>query len=279
MHFFISPHPDDAVLSCGGMIDALVQAGERVEVLTLFAADFPSDLPPNPFIQAIHARWGLGDNPMVGRRQEDQQALARLGVAQLHFGDWLDCIYRQGVDGSLLYAGDDLIFGEIHPDDPILTKTLDLERYSTEISHLYIPLGAGRHVDHRLASKLALRWLEKAPQVAFFLYEEYPYSSEAGEVLHAHSGQALRLGGSSAIQAARRELPFETISRLWPLSKTAIEAKIDAIACYQSQMSSFWHSWDDMSVSVWASTRQDGQTSGVTYGERLWTLDKPGEKN
>ncbi len=36
---FLSPHPDDAVLSCGGWIYQLAQDGERPIVITLFGGD------------------------------------------------------------------------------------------------------------------------------------------------------------------------------------------------------------------------------------------------
>ena len=40
---FLSPHPDDAVLSCGGWIYQLAQDGERPIVITIFGGDRPAD--------------------------------------------------------------------------------------------------------------------------------------------------------------------------------------------------------------------------------------------
>jgi LmbE family N-acetylglucosaminyl deacetylase len=37
---FLSPHPDDAVLSCGGWINQLVENGERPIVMTTLAMIF-----------------------------------------------------------------------------------------------------------------------------------------------------------------------------------------------------------------------------------------------
>ena len=36
-HVFVSPHPDDAALSCGGLIATLRAQGEPVALLTIFS--------------------------------------------------------------------------------------------------------------------------------------------------------------------------------------------------------------------------------------------------
>jgi len=42
MHWiYLSPHLDDAVLSCGGIIWQQVQSGHQVEIWTICAADPP----------------------------------------------------------------------------------------------------------------------------------------------------------------------------------------------------------------------------------------------
>ena len=73
---FLSPHLDDAVLSCGGMIYQLAQAGQAVQVITIFAGDPPPGL-LSPFAQSLHDRWQAGS---VARRSEDIEALTLLGA-------------------------------------------------------------------------------------------------------------------------------------------------------------------------------------------------------
>jgi hypothetical protein len=36
-HVFIAPHPDDAALSCGGLIASLREVGQNVTILTVFS--------------------------------------------------------------------------------------------------------------------------------------------------------------------------------------------------------------------------------------------------
>jgi LmbE family N-acetylglucosaminyl deacetylase len=36
-HVFISPHPDDAALSCGGLIASLRELGQNVAIVSVFS--------------------------------------------------------------------------------------------------------------------------------------------------------------------------------------------------------------------------------------------------
>ena len=273
MHLFLSPHLDDIVLSCGGMIYELLKQGESVETMTYFAGDAPHPLPNSPLIDNIHARWGLGDNPFQERREEDKRAFRALGNVKPHFGDWQDCIYRLGKSKQSLYVTDDHIFGTIHPEDPLSSVEIDLKLWQDKLTYLYIPLSAGNHVDHQLLRQKANQWLNKSSStVAVFWYEEYPYSSEAGEVNVSHSGKEERLSGATAVQTALSTLPFEVVSQVYSVSESALQAKIGAIKCHYSQMNTFWHTEQELFESVLNYARSVGQSAGVALGERLWTL-------
>src|SRR6188768_1919918 len=133
-HLILSPHPDDAVLSCGGMMHALAQRGETVEVLTLMAGDAPPSLPYSPIVEEVHARWGLGANPFPARRDEDREAIESLG-AHVIFWKWRDDIYRTDTSGNLLYPDVNAIFGDIHPHDSLPNDELPL---GDDFTTLYI---------------------------------------------------------------------------------------------------------------------------------------------
>jgi len=38
-HVFVAPHPDDAALSCGGLIASLRELGQNVTILTVFSGE------------------------------------------------------------------------------------------------------------------------------------------------------------------------------------------------------------------------------------------------
>lgn len=271
-HLFLSPHADDAVLSCGGLIYTLVQQGAAVEILTLTVADVPQPPLASPVVVDLHPRWGLGDNPYIVRRAEDKAAVEHLG-AKVIFGDWLDAIYRVDADGQAYYLTYDTLFAEIHPDDPVLKLELDYQ-YHADLQALYIPLAAGNHVDHQLVRNLAIQGMQKGPpRFAVYFYEEYPYAAETNEVLHFHSGEKPRLYGSIAVQTALKSLPGPATPIVRAFDETALKAKMEAIACYASQISSFWNNNDQMAQNVREYARFVGGSAGIEFGERLWILN------
>lgn len=268
-HLFLSPHPDDAVLSCGALIAELTSQGDTVDVLTIMAGDPPIPLPESHLVSTIHLRWGLGDSPYQARRREDQAAMALLG-ANIHFLNWRDCIYRTNDEGKALYLTDDDIFGPVKPQDPLRDQSLDLSGFAFD--SLYVPLGAGNHVDHQLVRDKAIGWhLKQEPTWQMYFYEEYPYSSESDEVLHSHSGQKARLSGQNAVTQARHKIPLTLRSEIKPLQRDAVELQISAIACYISQISTFWDSPTVMAERVRGHTA-DIESNGL-LAERLWAVE------
>jgi LmbE family N-acetylglucosaminyl deacetylase len=292
VHLYISPHLDDAVLSCGGRMWRQTQAGERVLVVTIFAGAPASDLPLSPFARALHALWGLAD-PVAARREEDAAALARLGAEGVYW-PYVDCIYRQAADGRLIYDSEEALFGEVHPADGGLIAEL-AGRLRTLVAEqavaIYAPLAVGRHVDHQIVRR-AVEGLE-----GMTYYEDYPYAGKPG-ALEAVLGGELSISTLSPLLPPTGEggiiPPPEGDGRLVPhpwrgrsgggedrrfpaqqwqtelvaLSPQALEAKIAAIACYSSQFITLgWADAEEMSAAVRAFARQ---TEGDEPAERYW---------
>ncbi len=252
MHLFLSPHPDDAALSCGALIYRLAHGGASVCVLTVMAASPPPDMLPSAFVQEHLTRWGLGDDPAPARQSEDRCALAVLG-AEVRLGTWPDALFRTDGQGHLLYTNLAQLFGVPHSHDPLLRALDTLIPTDATITALYAPLGVGGHVDHRLVRTAALRWAACRPKVAVFLYEEYPYSA----------------AGVDKVQQARAAVPRPTVVQEFPMNEAALTAKVRAIACYRSQISTFWANNADMARAVRAYARQTEKQHGA---ERLWRL-------
>lgn len=149
---FLSPHLDDAILSCAGRIQRHVARGERVVLLTVFSHADPDDT----------ADW-------AARRREDEQAAARLG-AQARWLGMVDAPFRDPH-----YADFDAITGPHAPGDAVWRERLT-ERLRDEVRRLcpttlYAPLGVGDHVDHRLVHEAAAA-LDPTP----IHYEDHPYA-------------------------------------------------------------------------------------------------------
>ena len=282
-HVYLSPHLDDAVLSCGGLIYRQARAGERVAVVTIFAGDPPRGAALSNFARELHARWQAA-NPAAARREEDVQALTALhpGVVAHHL-PLPECLYRRDpATGSALYASEEALFGEVHPDDPALLA-LQTPLAIPPGACLYAPLGVGHHVDHQIVRRAVAAWGVEA-----HYYEEYPYT--VGE----HQGGVSRSGGERAvpeppsgpsghlppckgegrdrgsthnITALRPEPGAESHPEAappgWrretmPPDPDALAAKRRAIACYASQISTFWESLEAMACAI------------AAYEERVW---------
>jgi LmbE family N-acetylglucosaminyl deacetylase len=248
-HIYLSPHLDDAVLSCGGRIWRQVQAGDRVLVVTVFAGKPSPDVPLSPFAQALHAAWELVD-ATAARREEDAAALALLGTESVYW-PYTDCIYRRMPDGGFPYASEEALFGDVHSSDEALIaelagrfRALALEPASV----IYAPLAVGCHVDHQIVRR-AVAGLEGVTY-----YEDYPYAGKPGAV-----------EGSLGIERWQEEVV--------PLSSDALEAKIAAIACYSSQFITLgWADAEEMAAAVRAFAgrafaQQAGDGASV---ERYW---------
>src|SRR4249919_2584335 len=93
-HIYLSPHLDDAALSCGGAIARHANAGARVLVVTLCTAAPPPAGPFSRFAQDHYLMWGLAPElAMAEREREDDLALERLDADTYRAG-LLDAIYR-----------------------------------------------------------------------------------------------------------------------------------------------------------------------------------------
>jgi LmbE family N-acetylglucosaminyl deacetylase len=263
VHIYLSPHLDDVALSCGGAIYNQIRAGERVIVVSFFAGS-PADADLTAYTSELRERWDQGQDPVAARRQEDMVALARLGALPLHLG-FLDCPYRQGAEGTPLYPTEESIFGEVHPYEAGWHEVL-LAQMSHAIQeflvvsglalHLprfyYAPLAAGHHIDHVIVRRMARLLVERDVPVLF--YEDYPYAGDADAI------EAALEGWPGAVQA-RHTTFFDDL---------ALEVKGEAVACYRSQISTFWQSDEEMQEALATYARAVG---GQRYGENYWQLD------
>ena len=78
----ISPHLDDAVFSCGG----LIAAARAARVVTVFAGVPPADMPAPDWDQA--AGFARAEQAVLSRRREDNHALTMLGAHAVWLEFW-----------------------------------------------------------------------------------------------------------------------------------------------------------------------------------------------
>ncbi len=257
MHVFLSPHYDDAALSCGGLIYQLKQRGESVLIITVMGGDPPQPPPDTPIVRDLHQRWQAGDDPVATRRQEDAAAAVILGA---HTGifNFPDCVYRVSAEGVALYPTEESLWGKVHPDDPALNALMAMGDWPLNVPPkvIYAPLGVGDHVDHKLVRNWGI-WLSKQGRTVKF-YAEYPYTARNPQALE----QAL-----AAFKMALPPVPLQPESV--QLHDEDVTAKLRAIAAYQSQISTFWQDVADMERATRAAMLEAGASV-----ERYWSIIK-----
>ncbi len=210
------------------------ELGHRVLVVTVFAGAPAPGAALSPLAQALHDRWELSSDAVTDRLEEDRAALSLLGVEAERW-TYTDCIYRQSPAGAFLYASEDALWEQVHPAEDALIAELT-GRFQRLPLHpggsLHAPLAVGHHVDHQIVRRAA-----ESTGLQLTYYEDYPYALNR-----------------SAVQTALSDRRW--LAQPISLSEEALEAKVAAIACYRSQISSFWADEAAMSTSVRGFTEQ-----------------------
>ncbi|HEX9017785.1 MAG TPA: PIG-L family deacetylase [Anaerolineaceae bacterium] len=243
---YLSPHFDDVVLSCGGLVWEQAQMGQAVEAWTICAGSPPRGEQLSPLVQQLHERWETGAAAVAARLAEDQAAFRTLNV-DTRYWDLPDCIYRRipGDGGAWLANGGDDLWLPVHPKEMILVDRLCEWLASSLVAsdQVVSPLTLGNHVDHRLTRLAAER---AASQVGFSLwyYPDYPYAVQPSTSLAEKTGANWR-------------------AEHLPVSQAGLKAWQQAVLCYQSQLSSFWSSQNEMEAALDAYWQAGG-------GATLW---------
>jgi LmbE family N-acetylglucosaminyl deacetylase len=212
----------------------------------------------------MHQKWGSPDDMIVTRRAEDRASMAVLG-ADGHHLSLTDCIYRGDPRTGMWYYNSDAdIFGDIHPLDlnlatDIATAVAELVTFGSR-PIIYAPLGVGHHVDHQLAHAAAWQLREQGQRVVF--YEDYPYV-DPRYPFTPYSAEN-RHGLAVTLASGRTA---ELHPQLCPLSAENLQAKIDSVRAYSSQLQILFGGEEAMAAHVRNYALFVGQSSPA---ERIW---------
>lgn len=221
---FLSPHLDDAVLSCGAILfDLAYKRRRKVAVWTLFSGDVPAGR-LSPFAAELHSRWNTGMEAPKARRAEDKLACERLGVAP-HYWMVPDCIYRnrQQSDQPLIVKNEDLFNLRVEEESALVQELSERLRQSLfPESVLVLPLGVGNHIDHLITRAVGENLVGSK-----YYYADYPYAgAHPDEIVQRVPGNARRIQ--------------------YPLNNASLAAWQYAVEAYTSQLSTFWSSLSEM---------------------------------
>ncbi|MCX6100201.1 MAG: PIG-L family deacetylase, partial [Candidatus Bipolaricaulota bacterium] len=235
---YISPHFDDAVLSCGGLIWVQTQNGIPVEIWTVCAGDAPPG-PLSPKAVECHQQWGIesAKDVVAARRLENQEAASLVGAETVNFSI-ADCIYRRSPTGEMLYPED--VFVPIHP----VEQNLYVEIVAALASELQpddmvvSPLAIGGHLDHVL-TRLAAERLDHP----LYYYADIPYLINHPEML-VPASRGLR-------------------GTLYPISEKGLASWQSGVAAYATQIPLLFETEEKMQEAIrvyWENQR----------GIRMW---------
>jgi LmbE family N-acetylglucosaminyl deacetylase len=170
---YISPHLDDAIFSVGGVVYEQVFKGTPVEIWTVMCG-FPEISVLSSFANRLHARWGV-DSPEEAiriRLMENEKAAEIVG-AKTFYLNFVDGMYRLGVDGAFLYERS---FGKLHREDKDMPRQIAsaIAQNLRSGDELVFPLALGGHVDH-VVVHMASKFLDQS----LFYYADIPYLFDA----------------------------------------------------------------------------------------------------
>lgn len=240
---YLSPHLDDAALSCGGQIHQKTAVGESVLIVTCMAGDPPSG-PFSDFAESLHRRWGvLADEAVAARRAEDAAACAHLGADFAHWPT-LDCVYRVDPQrGEPLYPTWLAVITAVHPADQSLIHQLAGQMAALPTAgQIVAPLSAGGHADHRVVRAAA----EACFGERLIYYEDYPYVADQAALL-------------AVVPPDDPTWRPQSI----PLEPADLRAKLASITAYASQFHSFFVDQADLAQKI-------GGYAAAVGGERVW---------
>jgi LmbE family N-acetylglucosaminyl deacetylase len=197
----VSPHLDDAVMSLGATIAWAVQAGAKIEVLTVFTCIPTSNAPAGPWDK--NCGYGTEGEQATARREEDRQACLVLGAKPCWLNFGAEPYERRGSDDDIWAAvqaateGADLV---LVPGYPLL------------------------HPDHAYLSELLLR--KGLPGRRTVLYAEQPYAYTHNM---APTGAAVAAPVKAVVGAPITWTRVRT-------ERTHRQAKLKAVRCYRTQL-------------------------------------------
>ena len=239
-HLFLSPHLDDAVLSCGAYISKLLKEGESVKVITLFTGCPPED-EISTAAKRFHEECGVGPEPIKFRCEEDVAAMRYLGCEFRHAG-FYECLYRKNDSGEFIYPDLENIYHlEIEMEQSFMDVVeKDIFEATKGFDQIYAPLGIGNHADHLLIRRIVEKISSKLGKKTLF-YQDFPYE------VNSSDRPKIEVNGHS---------PNTVVE----LSQEDVETKIHAIKLYESQIHILFDDENDMERCVYRHSREcDGR--------------------
>ena len=257
----LSPHLDDAPLSCCGLISRLHDHVD-CQVVTICAGN-PAPAPT--FSRSREDTRELLDETdpeseyTRERRDEDIDAMERLGANFVHLG-FEDAIYRRSpTSGERIYHSSREKWVSPRIDDArhIEELFLVLRQFCSNMGRVLLvsPMSIGYHMDHAITAHVAMRLEDESVDLLF--YEDFPYVLDPPSI-----GKGLEDSPESAL---------ERMSRV-PEGRYFVPVDVDHKAVvldeYETQIPQLFGGLDDVRQAL-----RDNELEGEPV-EYFWTAKR-----
>lgn len=219
---FISPHYDDVILSCAGLLAKLGELNQKCIIITVFGGGIKKNLNLSELIKSYVAEdmncqiddvtFDMCNTLVKIRKLEDIDAIKVIN-GERQVLDYSDAIYRG--DDSLYYYDEKSLFGNIKTQDInyiLLSIVDDILLRINKNDIIFFPNSIGNHVDHQII-KLVAYEIERLGFNSNY-YNEYPYMLGKSSLFNKSSNMPISIDISNFM-----------------------DSKIRAIQCYNSQIS------------------------------------------
>lgn len=179
----IEPHPDDAVLSVGGRLLHRREKWRMTILSVIGTSNFTSYL--------VHAGNAVGIGEVSRLREDESQFAVRMLGAEYQSLEWTDAPLRSvppeqwSPSVAQAFKHRPSIFVNRFPEPRRVSQLADeLWRRIQMLSprEIWMPMGMGEHVDHRLTRSACLlmliRYRRELGDVKVWMYEDTPYQSD-----------------------------------------------------------------------------------------------------
>jgi LmbE family N-acetylglucosaminyl deacetylase len=174
---FISPHLDDAVLSCGQLIMHLRKLEKKIRIITVFTKASADTTTPQAREFVELCGYGDASKLFADRKKEDRAVADYIGIKINHWA-FLDAAWRKGVDNKPIYPnGESQFSGKISGKDNMLineiSSKLKLMFSNQKDKYLILaPLSIGGHADH-----VIIREIIRKMNCPKLFWEDFPYDT------------------------------------------------------------------------------------------------------
>lgn len=257
----LSPHLDDAALSCCGLITGLHDQVD-VQVITICAGN-PA---PKPTFTRDETQAAVDETDPEAeythrRRAEDAVAMEEMGVNFVHLG-FEDAIYRRSpTSGERIYHSSREKWVSPRIDDARHIEDLFvvLRQFCCDMGRMLVltPMAIGFHMDHAITAHVAMRLENDAIDLLF--YEDFPY------VIDPSAGKGIEDSPEDALQRLERAPERRLFIPVDP------DHKVQVLERYETQISGLFGRFDDVHSAL-----RENQYEGQPV-EYFWT-SRPSRK-